>query len=60
MICSPVHIQPEYFLFAHAILRSIPNKLGVVIALALYIFSHVDDNLISFLEVAGHPSFEYA
>jgi len=31
----PVHIQPEwYFLFAYEILRSIPNKLGGVIALA--------------------------
>lgn len=33
---TPNHIQPEwYFLFAYAILRSIPNKLGGVIALAL-------------------------
>nr|YP_010735487.1 cytochrome b [Ambigolimax valentianus]WEI33078.1 cytochrome b [Ambigolimax valentianus] len=33
---TPVHIQPEwYFLFAYAILRSIPSKLGGVIALAL-------------------------
>nr|YP_010736830.1 cytochrome b [Macropsis huangbana]WEP24704.1 cytochrome b [Macropsis huangbana] len=31
---TPVHIQPEwYFLFAYAILRSIPNKLGGVMAL---------------------------
>lgn len=31
---TPAHIQPEwYFLFAYAILRSIPNKLGGVIAL---------------------------
>nr|UFK32204.1 cytochrome b [Agnesiella roxana] len=31
---TPVHIQPEwYFLFAYAILRSIPNKLGGVTAL---------------------------
>nr|YP_011014873.1 cytochrome b [Thabena yunnanensis]WQB38554.1 cytochrome b [Thabena yunnanensis] len=31
---TPVHIQPEwYFLFAYAILRSIPNKLGGVAAL---------------------------
>ena len=36
---TPVHIQPEwYFLFAYAILRSIPNKLGGVVALALRIF----------------------
>nr|ARH54739.1 cytochrome b [Trigonopterus sp. 2 AH-2016] len=33
---TPTHIQPEwYFLFAYAILRSIPNKLGGVIALVL-------------------------
>jgi ubiquinol-cytochrome c reductase cytochrome b subunit len=33
-LMSPLHIQPEwYFLFAYAILRSIPNKLGGVIAL---------------------------
>nr|YP_009741003.1 cytochrome b [Sphingonotus yenchihensis]QID04030.1 cytochrome b [Sphingonotus yenchihensis] len=35
-LVTPVHIQPEwYFLFAYAILRSIPNKLGGVIALFL-------------------------
>lgn len=33
-IITPVHIQPEwYFLFAYAILRSIPNKLGGVLGL---------------------------
>nr|UXC95403.1 cytochrome b [Megaustenia imperator imperator] len=33
---TPVHIQPEwYFLFAYAILRSIPSKLGGVLALAM-------------------------
>uniref|UniRef100_A0A0U3CEW4 Cytochrome b n=1 Tax=Palaemon gravieri TaxID=1428691 RepID=A0A0U3CEW4_9EUCA len=33
---TPPHIQPEwYFLFAYAILRSIPNKLGGVIALVM-------------------------
>ena len=33
-ISTPAHIKPEwYFLFAYAILRSIPNKLGGVIAL---------------------------
>lgn len=35
---TPIHIQPEwYFLFAYAILRSIPNKLGGVIALFISI-----------------------
>nr|YP_010350330.1 cytochrome b [Ixodes barkeri]UOK09759.1 cytochrome b [Ixodes barkeri]UOL50402.1 cytochrome b [Ixodes barkeri] len=37
-LITPPHIQPEwYFLFAYAILRSIPNKLGGVIALILSI-----------------------
>jgi ubiquinol-cytochrome c reductase cytochrome b subunit len=35
-LVTPIHIQPEwYFLFAYAILRSIPNKLGGVVALAM-------------------------
>lgn len=38
-LVTPPHIQPEwYFLFAYAILRSIPNKLGGVIALFISIF----------------------
>lgn len=33
-LVTPVHIKPEwYFLFVYAILRSIPNKLGGVVAL---------------------------
>lgn len=37
-IITPPHIQPEwYFLFAYAILRAIPNKLGGVIALIISI-----------------------
>lgn len=33
-LVTPAHIKPEwYFLFAYAVLRSIPNKLGGVIAL---------------------------
>nr|AXS65829.1 cytochrome b [Rhinostomus barbirostris] len=37
-LVTPVHIQPEwYFLFAYAILRSIPNKLGGVISLVFSI-----------------------
>ena len=37
-LVTPVHIQPEwYFLFAYAILRSIPNKSGGVVALAISI-----------------------
>lgn len=44
-LVTPAHIQPEwYFLFAYAILRSIPNKLGGVVGLVaavivLFIFS---------------------
>lgn len=35
-LVTPTHIQPEwYFLFAYAILRSIPNKLGGVVGLLL-------------------------
>lgn len=40
-IVTPTHIKPEwYFLWAYAILRSIPNKLGGVVAIfaALLIF----------------------
>nr|WGO57481.1 cytochrome b [Perisphaerus sp. 3 ZQW-2023b] len=37
-LVTPIHIQPEwYFLFAYAILRSIPNKLGGVVALFMSI-----------------------
>jgi len=35
-LVTPNHIQPEwYFLFAYAILRSIPNKLGGVVGLLI-------------------------
>lgn len=37
-LVTPVHIQPEwYFLFAYAILRSVPRKIGGVIALVISI-----------------------
>ena len=37
-LVTPTHIQPEwYFLFAYAILRAIPNKLGGVLALLISI-----------------------
>nr|BCO16528.1 cytochrome b [Gehyra marginata] len=37
-LMTPPHIKPEwYFLFAYAILRSIPNKLGGVLALTMSI-----------------------
>jgi ubiquinol-cytochrome c reductase cytochrome b subunit len=35
-LVTPVHIQPEwYFLFAYTILRSVPNKVGGVVALVI-------------------------
>lgn len=37
-LITPIHIKPEwYFLFAYAILRSIPSKVGGVIALLIRI-----------------------
>jgi ubiquinol-cytochrome c reductase cytochrome b subunit len=37
-LVTPTHIQPEwYFLFAYAILRSIPNKLGGVLESSLVV-----------------------
>lgn len=47
-IVTPVHIIPEwYFLFAYAILRSIPRKLGGVVALVISIA------ILYFLPLAG-------
>nr|YP_009558824.1 cytochrome b [Nanosesarma minutum]QBA83271.1 cytochrome b [Nanosesarma minutum] len=58
-LVTPPHIQPEwYFLFAYAILRSIPNKLGGVIALVMSImilmilpFTHTS----KFLSLSFYP-----
>lgn len=37
-LVTPIHIKPEwYFLFAYAILRSIPNKIGGVVSLIISI-----------------------
>jgi ubiquinol-cytochrome c reductase cytochrome b subunit len=37
-LVTPEHIQPEwYFLSAYAVLRAVPNKLGGVISLGLYV-----------------------
>lgn len=52
-LTTPIHIQPEwYFLWLYAILRSIPNKLGGVIALAIGLlilllppFSHIRNKI---------------
>nr|YP_025960.1 cytochrome b [Strigops habroptila]AAP47804.1 cytochrome b [Strigops habroptila]USH57941.1 cytochrome b [Strigops habroptila]USH57954.1 cytochrome b [Strigops habroptila]USH57980.1 cytochrome b [Strigops habroptila]USH57993.1 cytochrome b [Strigops habroptila] len=49
-LVTPPHIKPEwYFLFAYAILRSIPNKLGGVLALVASV-------LILFLSPILHKS----
>nr|ABS85056.1 cytochrome b [Uranoscopus scaber] len=49
-LVTPPHIKPEwYFLFAYAILRSVPNKLGGVLALLSSI-------LVLFLMPALHTS----
>lgn len=52
-LVTPIHIQPEwYFLFAYAILRSIPNKLGGVIALVISIA------ILLFLPFIYNPKFQ--
>nr|YP_011004811.1 cytochrome b [Anagyrus jenniferae]WPT46952.1 cytochrome b [Anagyrus jenniferae] len=51
-LVTPIHIQPEwYFLFAYAILRSIPNKLGGVIALLMSILILLIMPMISFYKM---------
>nr|YP_010878997.1 cytochrome b [Batracomorphus lineatus]WHE42649.1 cytochrome b [Batracomorphus lineatus] len=56
---TPIHIQPEwYFLFAYAILRSIPNKLGGVMALLsslLILFSMKYTHLSKFKSLSFYP-----
>nr|YP_007625158.1 cytochrome b [Oreamnos americanus]ACI24574.1 cytochrome b [Oreamnos americanus] len=54
---TPPHIKPEwYFLFAYAILRSIPNKLGGVLALALSILVLM---LVPFLHMSKQRSMMF-
>nr|YP_001650813.1 cytochrome b [Aeoliscus strigatus]BAF74937.1 cytochrome b [Aeoliscus strigatus]BBU25721.1 cytochrome b [Aeoliscus strigatus] len=51
-LVTPPHIKPEwYFLFAYAILRSIPNKLGGVLAL---LFSILVLMLVPILHTSTH------
>jgi len=60
---TPVHIQPEwYFLFAYAILRRIPSKVGGVIALALsvtvyYVFVVSSDKIPSSMRLSHQVKF---
>nr|AWV83391.1 cytochrome b [Yezoterpnosia nigricosta] len=52
-LVTPTHIQPEwYFLFAYAILRSIPNKLGGVLALFMSIF------ILMFIPILNNSKFQ--
>nr|YP_097257.1 cytochrome b [Phaeognathus hubrichti]AAU20707.1 cytochrome b [Phaeognathus hubrichti] len=56
-LVTPPHIQPEwYFLFAYAILRSIPNKLGGVMALLASILILM---IIPILHSSKHRSFTF-
>nr|UTE82642.1 cytochrome b [Propithecus verreauxi]UTE82655.1 cytochrome b [Propithecus verreauxi] len=56
-LSTPPHIKPEwYFLFAYAILRSIPNKLGGVLAL---IFSILILAIIPLLQTAKQQSMMF-
>lgn len=53
-LVTPPHIQPEwYFLFAYAILRTIPNKLGGVTALIIAIL------ILSFLPLLKTTNLKY-
>nr|YP_009667300.1 cytochrome b [Phryganopsyche latipennis]APQ47901.1 cytochrome b [Phryganopsyche latipennis] len=55
---TPIHIQPEwYFLFAYAILRSIPNKLGGVIALIFSIMILLTLPFSSFKNISGNQFY---
>nr|WNH21971.1 cytochrome b [Gymnothorax funebris] len=54
---TPPHIKPEwYFLFAYAILRSIPNKLGGVLAL---LFSILILMLVPFLHTSKQRALTF-
>nr|AFX67442.1 cytochrome b [Melanotaenia catherinae] len=56
-LMTPPHIKPEwYFLFAYAILRSIPNKLGGVLAL---LFSILVLMVIPILHTSKHQSLTF-
>nr|QNO35775.1 cytochrome b [Cynoglossus roulei] len=56
-LVTPPHIKPEwYFLFAYAILRSIPNKLGGVLAL---LFSILVLMIIPLLHTSKHRSMTF-
>lgn len=56
-LVTPPHIKPEwYFLFAYAILRSIPNKLGGVLALLCSILVLI---VVPILHTSKHRSLTF-
>nr|WNH37113.1 cytochrome b [Sphagemacrurus grenadae] len=56
-LVTPPHIKPEwYFLFAYAILRSIPNKLGGVVAL---LFAILILMVVPFLHTSKHRALTF-
>nr|YP_009311449.1 cytochrome b [Osteobrama feae]BAV70352.1 cytochrome b [Osteobrama feae] len=56
-LVTPPHIKPEwYFLFAYAILRSIPNKLGGVLAL---LFSILVLMVVPLLHTSKHKGLSF-
>lgn len=58
-LVTPPHIQPEwYFLFAYAILRAVPNKLGGVIALvgAILVLVVLRGNCSKFSAIRFYPA----
>ena len=60
-IITPSHIKPEwYFLFAYSILRSIPNKLGVIISIfILFLLPLINNNKIKSLKFYPIDKFFY-
>lgn len=57
-LVTPEHIQPEwYFLFAYAILRSIPRKLGGVIALLISILILIFIPFLNFRKIKSNQFY---
>ena len=57
-LVTPLHIKPEwYFLWAYAILRSIPNKLGGVVAIFAAIFILFALPVIFPSKIRGNPFY---
>nr|AOR87108.1 cytochrome b [Streptosyllis sp. THS1] len=60
-LVTPIHIKPEwYFLWAYAILRSIPNKLGGVVAMFLAILIYLILPLLGLKKVYNCSFYPYS